>query len=64
MKTIINKILCLIYHDYHIHCYTNNKGNIITFSRQCQRCNKEQTLQKPIKYDPCRYYWIDYKHKH
>lgn len=33
------------------------------FNRTCKRCNKEQQLQKPEKYDPVAYVWRDLKKK-
>jgi len=29
------------------------------FDRTCQRCGKEQRLQRPEKYHPSKYVWTD-----
>lgn len=67
--TFLAKILCVLgIHDWEItkwctykHNHKNKPISLIEegFNRTCKRCNKEQQLQKPEKYDPVAYVWRD-----
>ena len=63
MKTIndfVKNILCYFgLHTWEINQIVNSKGRLVNYHRICQDCNKEQKLQRPEKYHPTKYIWVD-----
>jgi hypothetical protein len=62
----MKRLLCLIgLHKWEINKYTIRKGKrhqIIVeegFVRECEWCEKEQRLERPKKYHPCKYVWTN-----
>lgn len=64
MKKLIGLILCLLnIHDYTISKWTRYKDIKCKhigeegFDRCCERCNKQQRLERPKEYHPIKYIW-------
>lgn len=57
------KILCFFgLHKWEIHQVgkTKRKNFLFTnYHRTCQRCGKEQGLQRPEEYHPTAFVWVD-----
>ena len=63
---LISTVICSFgFHDWEISKWCRFKDSKCKylleegFNRTCQRCNKEQTLKRPEKYNPRKYIWID-----
>jgi len=59
-KSFIGNLLCSFgFHTWVICRMVDNKGRLTNYHRDCEYCNKEQKLQRPEKYHPVKYIWVD-----
>lgn len=62
---LFRSVLCRLgFHKWEIYKYVLYRGKQLSFkdiqySRECEFCDKEQTLSKPKKYHPTKYVWVD-----
>lgn len=69
-KKLLGSIMCYFgFHDYIItkySIYKDKKCNHLQeegFNRTCERCNKQQKLERPEEYHPTKFVWVDLNNK-